>query len=68
LSCSVQFSVSTAGAFRKGVESNREVFLVVVVACDCVEGKGSRVMWGRREGEEGRRGGPLRTGGFSLEI
>lgn len=34
--CLVQFSVSTAGAFRKGVESNSEVVVVVVAACDCV--------------------------------
>lgn len=46
-------SVSTAGAFRKGVESKSEVFLVaVVVACDCVEGKGVELGVVGRQGEE----------------
>lgn len=45
-------------AFRKGVESNSDVFLVAV-ACDCVEGKGVGLCGvgdkGRWEG--GKRGG-----------
>lgn len=53
-------SVSTTGAFRKGVESNSEVILVVVVgACDCAEGEGIRLggvgrdVWVGSEGGEG---------------
>lgn len=73
--CLVQFSVSTAGAFGKGVESNSEVFLVVVVvACDCVEGKGVGLGGVGRDGDVrvcgsgSGSGSPLGTGGFSLEI
>lgn len=40
-----------------------------MVACDCVEGKGSRVSWGLGGMGWGQGGGgPLRTGGFGLEI
>lgn len=78
--CLVQFSsVSLQQApSGKGVESNSEVFLVVVVvvACDCVEGKGVGLGGVGRDGDVrvcgsgsgSWGGGPLRTGGFSLEI